>query len=390
MTKFSYLECAVFAPILIAALAFSGLAGAEAGMNVPVANLTNASLGSGAGRNELAGNDDNTLQCESNDGRRKYCGPANYNQVSLQRQLSSASCVQGESWGVDGRGLWVDRGCRAIFYLGGNGQYGNNGGYHGGSITCESNDGQRKYCGRVGRDVRLQRQLSQSPCVQGQSWGVDGQGLWVDRGCRAEFSSGGGNWDNNGGNNGGNYGGSITCESNNGQRKYCGRVGRDVQLQRQLSQSPCVQGQSWGVDGQGLWVDRGCRAEFSSGGNWDNGNGNWNGNGNGISDYPRVSADTSGHGNFSGNNFGNAQVTRGWVNTRSGQPSVSLSGSGGFKITFYGVITQADDRHMTMRINNSNKGRASGRAEIYLNGEKNEVESVTVNGNNFSGTFSRN
>ena len=45
---------------------------------------------------------------------------------------------------------------------------------------------------------------------------------------------------------------------------------------------------------------------------------------------------------------------------------------------------------MTMRINNSNKGRASGRAEIYLNGEKNEVESVTVNGNNFSGTFSRN
>ena len=103
-----------------------------------------------------------------------------------------------------------------------------------------------------------------------------------------------------------------------------------------------------------------------------------------------MSADTSGRGNFSGNNFGNAQVTRGWVNTRSGQPSVSLSGSGGFKITFYGVITQADDRHMTMRINNSNKGRASGRAEIYLNGEKNEVESVTVNGNNFSGTFSRN
>src|SRR5580765_138783 len=204
MTKFPYLKCAVFAPILIAALAFSGLAGAEAGMNVPVANLTNASLGSGAGGNELAGNDDNTVKCESNDGRRKYCGSANYNQVALQRQLSSASCVQGESWGVDGRGLWVDRGCRAIFYLGGNGQYDNNGGYHGGSITCESNDGQRKYCGRVGRDVRLQRQLSQSPCVQGQSWGVDGQGLWVDRGCRAEFSSGGGN-----------YGGSITCESNN-------------------------------------------------------------------------------------------------------------------------------------------------------------------------------
>jgi hypothetical protein len=36
--------------------------------------------------------------------------------------------------------------------------------------------------------VTLQRQISNSPCVQGQSWGVDRQGLWVDRGCRAIFS----------------------------------------------------------------------------------------------------------------------------------------------------------------------------------------------------------
>jgi Protein of unknown function (DUF3011)/Peptidase inhibitor family I36 len=57
---------------------------------------------------------------------------------------------------------------------------------------------------------------------------------------------------------------SVTCESNNGNRKYCGSYTRDqVTFQRQLSNSSCVQGQSWGVDRQGLWVDRGCRAIFS-------------------------------------------------------------------------------------------------------------------------------
>jgi hypothetical protein len=57
---------------------------------------------------------------------------------------------------------------------------------------------------------------------------------------------------------------SVTCESNNGNRQYCGSYGTNqVTLQRQISGSPCVQGQTWGVDRQGLWVDRGCRAVFA-------------------------------------------------------------------------------------------------------------------------------
>ena len=36
--------------------------------------------------------------------------------------------------------------------------------------------------------VRLTNQRSGSPCVQGQTWGFDRSGIWVDRGCRAEFS----------------------------------------------------------------------------------------------------------------------------------------------------------------------------------------------------------
>lgn len=60
------------------------------------------------------------------------------------------------------------------------------------SITCEANNDNRKYCGSYNPDqVRLERQISGSPCVEGQTWGVDRQGLWVERGCRAVFSIGG-------------------------------------------------------------------------------------------------------------------------------------------------------------------------------------------------------
>lgn len=58
-------------------------------------------------------------------------------------------------------------------------------------VVCESEDGARELC-RVrnirDREVRLERQLSDSPCREGRTWGVDDRGIWVDRGCRAEFS----------------------------------------------------------------------------------------------------------------------------------------------------------------------------------------------------------
>jgi hypothetical protein len=37
---------------------------------------------------------------------------------------------------------------------------------------------------------------------------------------------------------------------------------RDIQLNRQISGSACIEGQTWGTDNRGIWVDRGCRAEF--------------------------------------------------------------------------------------------------------------------------------
>lgn len=60
------------------------------------------------------------------------------------------------------------------------------------TIVCESKNYRYRYC-RIDTDnrVRLERQLSSfSQCVLGDSWGYDSRGVWVDRGCQAEFRVG--------------------------------------------------------------------------------------------------------------------------------------------------------------------------------------------------------
>jgi hypothetical protein len=143
------------------------------------------------------------------------------------------------------------------------------------TIRCSSDDGKRHYCNMDSRGgVRLSRQISGSACIQNQTWGYDNRGVWVDRGCRAEFTSGGGNRPGYGGGGGNNWGGNnnnnryrtFTCSSNDGRRNYCSLPGGSNQngviMSRQISGSACIQNQTWGVDRRGVWVDRGCRAEF--------------------------------------------------------------------------------------------------------------------------------
>jgi hypothetical protein len=129
------------------------------------------------------------ITCSSDDGRRNWCNIGPSRDVRLVRQISGSACVRDSTWGVDRRGLWVDRGCRAEFIVGRGGSPAPQPGPGSGAIvTCSSNDGGRRWCdiGRS-RDVRLVRQISGSACVRGQTWDVDRRGLWVDRGCRADF-----------------------------------------------------------------------------------------------------------------------------------------------------------------------------------------------------------
>lgn len=56
-------------------------------------------------------------------------------------------------------------------------------------FSCQSADGERTVCrADLSRgEVQLTKQLGDVPCVEGKTWGRQDDGVWVDRGCRAEF-----------------------------------------------------------------------------------------------------------------------------------------------------------------------------------------------------------
>ena len=174
-----------------------------------------------------------TITCESRGGQYQSCSANTSGGVTLSRQLSSQGCWQGDTWGFDRNRVWVTRGCRAEFRVGGSSSGNNNGakvagalvlgaivaaavadkhndrhddryndrydnnynyGYSGGygnsrEIRCESTSGRYTTCGYVDRrqQVEIRRQLSNQQCIYGRNWGVDGRQLWVDDGCRAVF-----------------------------------------------------------------------------------------------------------------------------------------------------------------------------------------------------------
>lgn len=137
------------------------------------------------------------------------------------------------------------------------------------TMTCSSDDGSRVYCDADTRGgVRLVRRISGSECQQGSTWGYDSRGVWVDRGCRAEFEVAGVGSTSNAMRNGAN---TISCSSTDGQRVYCDMDTRgNVRLVREIGGSPCRQGSTWGYDSRGVWVDRGCKAEFEVSANSSN------------------------------------------------------------------------------------------------------------------------
>ena len=129
------------------------------------------------------------------------------------------------------------------------------------------------------------RQLSQTPCVQGRSWGTRGNQVWVDKGCRAEFAIGGPGYGgpSYGGRPpyGGDYhggpprggppayyagsfsGGRSNCTSGRGAGPvYCQSGGAFKYANPIRVNSACVQNRTWGVSQYGLWVANGCSGQW--------------------------------------------------------------------------------------------------------------------------------
>ena len=151
-------------------------------------------------------------------------------------------------------------------------------------VNCSSEDGRRHYCNvDTHGGIRMVKQRSDAACREGYSWGYDHHGIWVDRGCRADFEID----ERHGGYNNepdryrtGGYGGygndgyrgdgagiqAVNCSSEDGNRHYCSADTRGgVRLFKQRSDATCREGYSWGYDRRGIWVDHGCRADFQTG-----------------------------------------------------------------------------------------------------------------------------
>ena len=215
------------------------------------------------------------IVCESLAGKFDYCEVNTRGSVRLVRQLSDTKCILDRTWGFDEHGVWVDRGCRGRFAIGGSGS-GWQSGNSGSVVRCESRGNEYNFCNaRTRGDVRVKRQLSKDPCVAGRTWGFEGDGIWVTSGCRADFEVGyyNASWEN------GQR--QVACESEDGQYRRCRTwTYGEVRLVRQLSNTRCLRNQNWGYDNNGIWVNDGCRGVFAVGtGQGGGGWGSWNGGG---------------------------------------------------------------------------------------------------------------
>ena len=197
-----------------------------------------------------------TWPCESTGNGYRECRIASGGIIRLVMEMSDRRCFEGSTWGMrEGGIVWVDRGCRATFTAD-NPQPNMR-------IVCESLNGARAVCSTMtSREVVLTRQLSKAECFEGQSWGHDPDRnlIWVDKGCRGEFSLTSVSMkqpiqpslDS-----------PVICESENGRRKDCAAdTSSGVQIVRSLTTSPCRFNQEWGYDAKGIWVTKGCGAEF--------------------------------------------------------------------------------------------------------------------------------
>jgi hypothetical protein len=155
---------------------------------------------------------------------------------------------------------------------------------HGDAVTCESRDMHRARCAVPWRDARLVDQMSDTRCVRGENWGIDNRGLWVSHGCAGRFVAAGGRdySDNRHDGDYGDHGGwhpepgwdsrfNVGCESRDFEYHFCavdlGGAGR-VTVARQVSDSACIEGRTWGANRAGVWVNRGCAAEFTVDRRW--------------------------------------------------------------------------------------------------------------------------
>jgi Protein of unknown function (DUF3011) len=205
--------------------------------------------------------DDGLIRCESSARETVRCKADTRSGVTLQRQLSRAGCWYDETWGYDAKAIWVSNGCRADFALGRTPVVG---APSGASDSSAPSGGS----GISGTDVAMGAAAvlvvgAIAAAVLSNRGGDNDD----DDHCRHRDRRGrcqDDDYDDDyGSNDPWRRDQRVRCESQGHKERYC-RVDtrRGVELYRQLSEARCRYGSTWGYDRKGIWVDRGCRAEF--------------------------------------------------------------------------------------------------------------------------------
>jgi len=197
--------------------------------------------------------------CESNGGR-STCKARPYSRITLVRQLSNQPCDEGGSWGYDPeRGeVWVDQGCRGEFIVGVS-KEGAKTETLDAIVVCRSLDGKKTKCpADTSAGVQFFRSLGEGRCRFDKEWGYDRKQIWVKDGCSAEFAVRGRPRPTIE---------TISCESPDGTHAKCPADTKyGVALLREAGADPCMIGETWGFDDDGVWVAKRCVALFALGG----------------------------------------------------------------------------------------------------------------------------
>ncbi len=186
------------------------------------------------------------ISCSSYRGGTNTCRADTRDGVRLSRQLSRAPCRENDTWGYDRRGIWVANGCAAEFSLGRSGSDDNTAGILIGVLAAgligaailNQNDNSNNNSANQSSDQYVQR--DDNPTDYGNNFGYTPQNAPQ----------------------GGNV---VRCESGlgGGVVRCPARISRSVEVAQMLPGSfECKFKEAWGYDQQGIWVTRGCRADF--------------------------------------------------------------------------------------------------------------------------------
>ena len=170
------------------------------------------------------------LRCGSSSGGNNYCRADTTRGVELLYQHSGYGCYQHDTWGYDDRGIWVSNGCTATFRVGDR------------EREREHNDDDT--AAKIGLGVLALAILGTAAADQNNNTSDQPSDDYDDYGDEETLI--------------------ISCDSKKNKYRHCPtRVQSRVEIVRQKSKSSCRYNKSWGYDRRGVWVSKGCRAEFA-------------------------------------------------------------------------------------------------------------------------------